>query len=420
MLLVPTIRCMSNPAPTPAATVNKPLTLDGAGAGIELAHPLHLRNHHQQQLGRFCRPCQRRHRWLHHRRTNQRHRPAPGFGYAIYLQSGSDGTQIINDIIQDNHAGIALSNVGTTQAKIEQNLFQDNTAGGLATDIYADQYTSGGDINNILIHSNKFTNSSNVEDSWAIGFSDTDTAHPVTDVQISNNDISNHGRGIYLFDANNDSITANNISGATHYAVGVFGSVDTNLDIGQNTLDGNNDGVTVGSEEGPTVDVTGLSIHNNFIENNTNVGVSLDNTVTTTAGGIAANTNAIDGNAAGLINDTGHTVDATNNWWGSANGPTTPENEFEGMPKGDSITGSGTTLFSPWLADGIDSNDSIAGFQHDPSSAMVPERRRFRSMPHRIPAKATVTASRTTIRRRSPAHPTPEPRFSATPTVICW
>ena len=39
------------------------------------------------------------------------------------------GAQLVNNIFQNNHAGIGLSNTGVNQVKIQQNLFQNNSAG---------------------------------------------------------------------------------------------------------------------------------------------------------------------------------------------------------------------------------------------------------------------------------------------------
>jgi uncharacterized delta-60 repeat protein len=299
----------------------------------------------------------------------------PGFGYAIFMAPGDDGTQVLNNIIEGNDGGIALSNSGATQATVQQNLFEDNSS-GLATDIYADQYTAGvGGVQNVLIASNSFTNSSFVEDSWAVGISNTIDGSPFNNITLDANVVTNSGRGFYFFDSSNVDIVANNVTGATHYALGLFGDVNTDTTVAQNTFDLDGDGIEIEagiypSYSGP-VNVTGLSIHNNFIDDNTNDGIYADPTVTVTSGDIAVNVNSIAGNGnAGLENDSAVMVDASNNWWGSADGPDTPLNTFMYPTTGDIVVGS-DVIVAPWLSDGTDSEPDVAGFQHADANASV-------------------------------------------------
>src|SRR5262249_54116533 len=75
--------------------------------------------------------------------------------------------------------------------------------------------------NNILIDSNTFTNSSSTENAWALGISNTGTT-PFSDVTFSNNDVTNHGRGVYFYDTTSSKVTGNTITEASHYAIGLF------------------------------------------------------------------------------------------------------------------------------------------------------------------------------------------------------
>src|SRR4029078_4167056 len=108
------------------------------------------------------------------------------------------------------------------QTVIEKNLFKDNTNSGAASGhgIYADQFTAGVGIQNILIQDNKFANTSLVVDSWGVGLSNTDTT-PFSNITITNNDISNFGRGMYFFNTTLSSATGNTITGASNYGIGV-------------------------------------------------------------------------------------------------------------------------------------------------------------------------------------------------------
>src|SRR5262249_45884796 len=146
------------------------------------------------------------------------------FGPAVFLNPGTHGSHVLNNIIQNNYAGLFLANSSAAdQTVIRFNLFQNNTS-GLNTDIYADQFTAGvGGVNHALIDSNTFTNTSAVESSWALGISNTN-ATPFTNITFSNNSVTNHGRGVYFYDTTNITISSNdflNLVGA-HYAIGLF------------------------------------------------------------------------------------------------------------------------------------------------------------------------------------------------------
>src|SRR6185437_4518380 len=90
---------------------------------------------------------------------------------------------------------------------------------------------------------------------------------------------------------------------------------------------------------------------------------------------VHVNINSFTGNTLfGLSNQMLATVDATNNWWGDADGPNTALNTFHpNNPAGQKVVGSNISI-APWLADGNDSNtDADApGFQHLPASATAP------------------------------------------------
>src|SRR5207253_1308661 len=66
-------------------------------------------------------------------------------GYGIWLNPGISGTQILNNIIQDNIVGIGLANSGVSQGLIQHNLIQNNNVPGPAsgTGIYTDQFVGG-------------------------------------------------------------------------------------------------------------------------------------------------------------------------------------------------------------------------------------------------------------------------------------
>jgi parallel beta-helix repeat protein len=230
------------------------------------------------------------------------------FGAGIYIQPGVSGTHIINDIVQDNIVGLFLSNSSSVdQAVIQHDLFRDNTQPGPAsgTDMYADNFTAGnGGVDNVLIDGNTFTNSSVVENAWALGISNVGTT-PFTGITFSNNTVTNHGRGLYLSDTTNSSITGNTITGASHYAIGLFGG-DSGIQILMNDLSNNARGLEIGSDgtvPGANSNVTAQE--NNFASDNV-FGVGI-----------------VD---FGAGNGYSGTLDVSKNWWGNVSGPTAASN----------------------------------------------------------------------------------------------
>jgi hypothetical protein len=165
------------------------------------------------------------------------------FGYGILLAPGTSGAHVVNDIIQGNIAGLGIENADSADsALVQYNLFQNNTVTGPAggTDIYADQYTAGtGGVNKVLIDSNTFTNSTFTENAWALGMSNTGTT-PFSGITFSHNTVTNHGRGVYFYATTSSTVTDNTITGASHYAIGLFGSngspANSSFTISGNTL----------------------------------------------------------------------------------------------------------------------------------------------------------------------------------------
>jgi uncharacterized delta-60 repeat protein len=242
---------------------------------------------------------------------------------------------------------------------------------------------------------------------------------------IANADASGDGFAIGILTAgdvgqevNGNSIDGNTIYNVSNPALGA--AIDAGYGTENTTIDNNIIGVGPGNAAGP-VDIgirtsTGefgpVSIDANTISNASVAGISLNspdaetayrNTVSTSTVGLLVtgvltsatenyftdngtgvlitstagpvgpiNINSISGNTvAGLENDSSSTVDATQNWWGSANGPTTPLNTFASTGTGDKVVGTDVTI-APFLTDGIDSAPATPGFQHDPASSAVP------------------------------------------------
>ena len=235
------------------------------------------------------------------------------FGAGIVLGAGTSGAHVVNNIIQNNIVGLFLANkLATDQALIQHNLFRNNTQPGASSGhgIYSDEYVAGlgNGVSNVLIDSNDFVNDSGaVTGTWGIGISNTGTV-AFTNLQIQNNkfdSISPASRGMYFYTTSSSSIIGNSIKNKTNYAIGFFGG-DDGITIQCNTIQNSNRGIYV-SDDGP-----------GFPGPNSN---------------IKANGNNISGNAtAGLHVDTGTyaggagSLNAENNWWGSATGPTIASN----------------------------------------------------------------------------------------------
>ncbi|HEY7428899.1 MAG TPA: right-handed parallel beta-helix repeat-containing protein [Gemmataceae bacterium] len=223
------------------------------------------------------------------------------FGAGLYIQPGFSGTQITNDIIQDNIIGLFLENApGGNQAVIQHDLFQNNNQTGPSsgTAIYFDQFTAGGAVSNVLISDNTFVGNNNA----GLIASSTDTANPDTDFTITNNTFESNGGGLVLLNLGSSTIAGNTFTNSGT-AIGLYGN-DTNLSITGNHLTGGDGfGVQIApstflglSDMGPSSNVT---VNNNDIHGFTQGAVDVE------TGGYTG------------------TLDATKNWWGSASGPAT-------------------------------------------------------------------------------------------------
>ncbi len=298
-----------------------------------------------------------------------------GSGGGAAMRPGIAGTEFLNNIVEDNISGLELANAsGADQAVISGNLFRDNTnpGAGSGRDIAADNVTAGGVVQNVLIENNMFTNSSPIGDSWGIAMANVGSA-PFSGITVEGNAFSNTGRGMSFDNSTGVIIDANTVSGATQYAVGLFGDSSSPGEPGnsgpfvitRNTLDNNGTGVVVQGDGAahPAFTSGTLDISNNYLDGNA-TGLALASDGLASGVTVAVNINHIAGNPmAGLENDSTVTIDARNNWWGDADGPNTPLNtDHPNNSAGDTILG--TALIAPWLTDGIDSDASTPGFQH--------------------------------------------------------
>src|SRR5207302_1362252 len=149
------------------------------------------------------------------------------------------------------------------------------------------------------------------------------------------------------------TISGNKFSYVTYYCALLANG--TNVDVCGNTFDHTiNPDITVRTwgagvrfytpSTGFGARMTGNTFSNNYV----GIGVRMGSpTADITGMDVHAHYNNFTGNtAAGLRHDGLGTVDATNNWWNRASGPTNGSNPGG---TGDVIDGSGPVNFTPWL-----------------------------------------------------------------------
>jgi hypothetical protein len=82
------------------------------------------------------------------------------YGAAIVLAAGTSGTDVLNNVIQDNIVGLFLANdSGVDQTVVSQNAFRSNDNAGTnsGTGIYSDATVTGATFTNVLIDDNEFS-----------------------------------------------------------------------------------------------------------------------------------------------------------------------------------------------------------------------------------------------------------------------
>lgn len=231
----------------------------------------------------------------------------PGF-------SGSQGGhQILNNVVQNNISGIELDNTGVFQTKVQFNLIRNNNNPGPGSG-NAIEVNFG--LNNAVIDNNQFSGHAN---------SSLLVVAPSSSLTVSNNQLVGGTPERFVFGGvTNSSITGNSSIGstATNGTIRLFGG-NSGITITCNLLAGGQRGIRVDDpfSIGPNSNITA---NNNNIQGNAIAGLQVD------AGGYSP----------GLLN-------AKNNWWGSATGPTSPNNPGG---SGDAVVDpSGVVDFFPYL-----------------------------------------------------------------------
>jgi parallel beta-helix repeat protein len=165
----------------------------------------------------------------------------------------------------------------------------------------------------------------------------------MTGGSVSDNDVSSRAaNGIALLNSGNVDILGN--STTDNGASGIVLVNSSGMDVTDNVIlrnagnTANPGGLTVREGVGPT------TVVDNTISNNTQYGVWISPTA---LDGNVFHLNNIVANGVGMLNNTAFLVNAEDNWWGSANGPTHASNKFNVGSQGQSV--SDNVDFVPWL-----------------------------------------------------------------------
>lgn len=246
------------------------------------------------------------------------------FGAGIWSNPGfagnSGGLTIVNNIVQNNIAGIELDSNCPNATLVQHNLIRNNNSPGSGS---GNGIETNFGLCNATIDSNKF--SGDTSSSFLVAVGSTSSNLSVT----SNELVGGTPEGFAFADVSNSTISGNTSIGSTSYStVDLFGA-DSNVTITSNVLANGMRGIQVENPYGAQYGVTPNS-------------------------GITAHANCISGNsAAGLEEDTGGyspvaplSLDATNNWWGSPSGPTIASNP--GGTGDRIIDQDGVVSYNPW------------------------------------------------------------------------
>ena len=182
-------------------------------------------------------------------------------GAGIVLAPTIHGTQVLNDIIQNNVAGVYLANSSATDAAVFQhNIFQNNNNAGAngGRGIYTDGSLTNGFLTNVIIDANTFTNnhgSTGTTDlEAAVAFEAGSSSSTQSNIRITNNNFTNNGKSVLFFNSTGVVIEGNTATGAADFYSGSlrFEGNDHNVTIEYNNIINNpGPGVAVDSNGVP-------------------------------------------------------------------------------------------------------------------------------------------------------------------------
>jgi hypothetical protein len=247
-------------------------------------------------------------------------------GFGIWINPTRSGTQILNNIIQNNIVGIGLANANpNAQAVIEHNLIRNNNipGGATGTGIYTDEFVGGPTVSNVLIRENAFVGNADS----GIDSSNTDfVGGGVFNLDVDSNSFDSNGRAVVLFNTHMSSFHGNSVANNTLPLSAAIRIFDNNTDLGIF----NND-IRNGVGHGIRVSLLFNIPNSDVVINENNIGV------------VGSTNFALTGLTVVPLSHLG-TLDATCNWWGSSTGPLAASN-----PTGTGEEVVGDADFTPWL-----------------------------------------------------------------------
>ncbi len=252
----------------------------------------------------------------------------------VRIENGSSGNTVGGNTVQNSsQTGILLENVGSS------NTVEDNTISGGAW--------AGIDV--IASSNNTFAGNTVSNNPANIRIRNASSGNMVTDNTVENSSI-----GIFLENAGGNNIIENNTASSSTWG-GISVVASNNNTIRGNILSNASANIRLeGASSGNTLENNDVSLSggpNIIVDASTNNSISSNNISGGGWGGVqfvngatgSVHFNNILGNSpAGVINDTGVNIDATNNWWGANDGPS-----GYGPGSGDAIYNN--VLYDPWL-----------------------------------------------------------------------
>lgn len=257
------------------------------------------------------------------------------FGAGIVLAPNIAGTKIRNNVIQNNIAGLFISNdTASNPLIVEFNLFKNNNLPGSlsGTAIYTDQVFAGPTLTGVVIDNNSFEGNQNV----GVLFGSA-TPGSQSNAIISNNIFETNGNAILLFNLSGAFVTGNFL-GASAGSQFVIGGGVSDLNVSENFFDGGAArGIRIGDFGGGGTNQNIIIGGNSFVANAT-AGLEIHS-------------------AAGSYTGT---LIAQSNWWGNATGPMIASNP--GGTGQKLVDPAAQVSFQPFLSSGLDQS-GLLGFQ---------------------------------------------------------
>ena len=270
---------------------------------------------------------------------------------AIVMQGGNSGETIKNNIV--NNPGRAAS-FTTSNTVFYQNLVNSTPTAG-------DGFQANSrPVQNVVLANNTFGGANG-----AIYNADITIIEGNSNIVVTGNKSTGDGTLVALFKTNHALVAGNTVKGDGMSSAIYVGGGDSNILVRCNTVSSAVSAVNVSNAYSvglnSAVTITGNNLHNNVN------GVRVGPGAVAAADTVVANRNRLTGNTAfGVDNESAFNVNATNNWWGAANGPGPV-----GTGSGDKVTANVT--YAPWLhnpngascGEGGDASDGDGHDGHD-------------------------------------------------------